>query len=83
MTQQVDIEAKVRVAFASQFGVDESSLTDDTSLQNDLGADSLAIVEVLAGLEQELAVELVDSDAFLAGLRTLGDVVRAFEAAGQ
>ncbi len=81
MKQALDIETTVSSAFASQFATDERSLTADTSLQDDLGGDSLAIVEVLVGLEQTLKVELGDSDAFLAGLQTLGDVVRAFEAA--
>jgi acyl carrier protein len=79
--QSPSIDVAVRRSFASQFAAEQTSLTDETALQEDLGADSLAIVEVLVELEQTLEVELPDSDAFLAGLQTLGDVIRAFELA--
>lgn len=79
MTQTGDTRDRVRSALASAFTADGAALHADISLRDDLGADSLAIVEVLAGLERDLAVELPDSDEFLANLRTVGDMVRAFE----
>ena len=44
---------KVKVILAEQFDVDEDSLTNDTDLQDDLGADSLDVVDLLMSIEDE------------------------------
>jgi acyl carrier protein len=73
------IERAVRSRLARAFAVDEARLAPETSLRDDLGADSIALVEALAALEEELDVELPETEAFLAGLQTVRDVVAAFE----
>lgn len=82
MNDGVNTPDTVREALANAFGADPAALQDHAVLKDDLGADSLAIVEVLTALERALALELPDSDEFIAKLRTVGDVVQAFEDAG-
>jgi len=65
---------RVAKLIAEQFGVDESSITMKTSFEEDLGADSLDIVELTMMIEEEFDLgEIADED--LEGLNTVGDVV--------
>ena len=74
-------EERVHEVVGKVLAVDESALADDAGLREKLGADSLAIAEIIAELESRLGVELPDSDAFLGEMRTVGDLVRAVDAA--
>jgi acyl carrier protein len=74
-------EAQVREVVRTVLAVDESALDDDASLRERLGADSLAIAEIIADLEGRLGVELPESDLFVTEMRTVGDLVRAVSAA--
>lgn len=71
---EADVERAVRRLLAVQFGEDEEALRADTELQGDLGADSLARAELVAGVEDEFAIEL--PDLTLDGVDTVGDLVR-------
>ena len=73
------IAAAVRTALAGGLGVDESSLALRTELYDELGADSIAVMEVLCRLEDQLGIELPESNSFAIELRTVGDVVEAFQ----
>ena len=65
---------KICDLLAEQFSIDETSITMDTTF-DDLGADSLDIVELSMALEENFDVgELEDSEA--ANLHTVGDLVR-------
>ena len=48
---------------ATQLGADEDNVTPDASFMEDLGADSLDIVELVMALEEEFDIEIPDSDA--------------------
>ena len=48
---------------ADHLGLDLSEVTDETHLIDDLGADSLNIVEVVMGIEEEFDIEIPDDDA--------------------
>ena len=54
---------KVKKVLAEQLGVDESVITLDSSFVDDLGADSLDIVELIMGLETEFDIEIPDEEA--------------------
>ncbi len=60
---------------AEQFGVEIEELTMDTSLEDDLGADSLDLVELSMALEEEFDTGEI-TEARAAGVRTIGDIVR-------
>ena len=64
---------KVRDALASQFELDADSITMDTNLIDDLGADSLDVVELIMELEDEFGVVISDEDAVQ--LTTVGRIV--------
>lgn len=73
-----DIGAEVRDLLAFHLGADASRLTDDTRLHEDLGADSLDVVEIVMSCEERFGVEIPNRAA--TGLATVGDAVRCVEA---
>ena len=68
---------KVKVILAEQFDVDESEILAETDLQQDLGADSLDVVDLLMSLEDEFEVEVPDTE--IENLKTVGDLVKYIE----
>ena len=68
-----EIFDKVKEIIIEQLGVAESAITNDASFIDDLGADSLDIVELIMALEEEFDLEIPDSDA--EKVVTVGDVV--------
>ena len=64
--------AAVRQLIASQLGVDPSEAVPEAQILDDLGADSLDVVELVMALEERFGLEIPDAD--VASLRTIGDV---------
>ncbi|MBE7058375.1 MAG: acyl carrier protein [Ruminococcaceae bacterium] len=64
---------KVKEIVVEQLGVDEDSVTMNASFIDDLGADSLDIVELIMAFEDTFGVEIPDADA--EKISTVGDVV--------
>lgn len=58
---------------AEQLSVDPDTITPETSIIDDLGADSLDIVEIIMAIEQEYDIEVSDDEA--EAIRTVGDAV--------
>lgn len=54
---------KVKSIIVEQLGVDEEEVTADASFVDDLGADSLDVVELVMAFEEEFGVEIPDDDA--------------------
>ena len=54
---------RVKKVLVEQLDVDEEAVTQNASIVNDLGADSLDVVEIIMGLEEEFDVEIPDEDA--------------------
>jgi acyl carrier protein len=69
-----NIEATVKKIVAEQLGVDAEKVTPEASFTEDLGADSLDIVELVMALEEEFGHEIPDEDA--EKIRTVGDAVK-------
>jgi acyl carrier protein len=59
----LDILSKVKDIVVEQLGVDEEEVTEQASFVDDLGADSLDIVELVMALEEEFDLEIPDEDA--------------------
>jgi acyl carrier protein len=57
------IEEKIRKLIAEKLDVDLSDVVPEASLIDDLGADSLAIVELIMCMEEEFDIEVPDEDA--------------------
>ena len=68
------IFAQLAALLSEQFGVDVDSITMDTSFE-DLGADSLDIVEMTMAVEEEFGLEDMDEED-LSGISTVADLVR-------
>ena len=67
------VEAKVKEIICEQLGVGEDEVTTDASFIEDLGADSLDIVELVMALEEEYDLEITDEEA--EKIRTVQDVI--------
>ena len=70
----MDAFEKIRTVIVEQLGVDEDTVTLDSSFVDDLGADSLDIVELIMGLESEFDMEIPDEEAEM--ITTVGDAVK-------
>ncbi|MBQ1186841.1 MAG: acyl carrier protein [Clostridia bacterium] len=64
---------KITEILAEQLAADQNTMTMDTKIAEDLGADSLDLVDLLMSMEDEFGIEITDEDA--AELHTIGDVV--------
>ena len=71
------IEQKVKDIIVEQLSVNAEQVTPEAKFIEDLGADSLDIVELVMEFEEEFGVEVPDSDA--EKLLTVGDVVKYIE----
>lgn len=65
---------KVKEIVVEQLGVDEEEVTMNASFVDDLGADSLDIVELIMALEEEFDMEIPDEDA--EKISTVGDAIK-------
>ena len=68
---------KVKAILAEQFDVEEDSLTPESNIMEDLGADSLDVVDLLMTLEDEFDVEIPDEE--IENIRTIGALVKYIE----
>ena len=57
------VEERVKKIIAEQLGVEEAEVTPEASFVEDLGADSLDMVELVMALEEEFSIEIPDEDA--------------------
>lgn len=69
---------KVKTVIADQLGLDENEVNMESSFIDDLGADSLDIVELIMALEEEFNLEIPDEDA--EKISSVGDVVEYIKA---
>lgn len=72
------IEEKLFTIVADKLGVDRSEVTPDAVFIDDLGADSLDLVELIMAMEEEFGFEIADEEA--EKLRTVGDVINFIKA---
>ena len=68
---------KVKAILSEQFDVEEDSITADTKISEDLGADSLDIVEMIMALEETYNLQVPDDTA--SELKTVGAIVKYIE----
>ena len=73
----LNIQTRVKEIVIEQLGVNEDEVTPEASFLEDLGADSLDIVELVMALEEEYELEISDEDAD--SIKTVQDVVSYIE----
>lgn len=78
MSEVVD---RVKKIIIDRLGVDESEVTLEASFKDDLGADSLDVVELVMELEDEFDMEISDEDA--EKITSVGEVVNYIQSRGK
>jgi len=68
---------KIKKILADQFDVEEDSITAETNIQDDLGADSLDVVDLIMSLEDEFEFEVPDHE--VENIKTVGALVQFVE----
>ncbi len=68
-----DIEARLKQIIVNQLGVEEASVTSKAKFIEDLGADSLDIVELVMAMEEAFGIDIPDEEA--ESIRTVDDAV--------
>jgi acyl carrier protein len=63
---------------ADNLSADKDSITESSSLQDDLGADSLDAVELIMAIEDEFSLEIDSKEA--EGIKTVGDLISLIQA---
>lgn len=68
---------KVREILVDQLELDEDVVTMEANVVNDLGADSLDVVDIVMSLEEEFDIEIPDEE--FEHVKTVGDIVKYIE----
>jgi len=68
---------RIREALASQFEIDPEKITPSTDIMNDLGADSLDLVELIMTLEEEYGISILDDSIY--EHKTIGEIADYIE----
>ena len=73
------METRERIVnlISDKLGVDNFEVKDEQSIINDLGADSLDMVEIIMGIEEEFGIKVKDED--INEIKTVGDLVKKIE----
>lgn len=69
-----EIFEELKKIIVNQFGIDENLITKESTLLDDMGADSLDIVELVMEIEDTFQVEIPDSES--ENLKTVGDLIK-------
>ena len=72
-----EIFDKLQELVVDQLGVEEDEVTMEATMQDDLGADSLDLVDLVMSVEEEFGVKVADED--LENIKTVGDIVNYIE----
>ena len=72
---------KIKPMISEKFGIDEAQITADTRIIEDLGADSLDLVDMLTIIEDDFNIVIPDEAAM--NMRTVGDVVDYMQKASE
>lgn len=74
MADKAEVESRVKQIIVRQLGVKDDEIAAEKSFVDDLGADSLDIVELVMEMEQEFGFDIPDEEA--ENIRTVGDAVK-------
>ena len=73
-----NVVEQVKAIIVEKLGVDAAEVVDSASFTNDLGADSLDIVELIMDFEKEFNIEISDDEAG-DNIQTVGDAIKFIE----
>ena len=69
---------KIKSIIVDQLDSDENEVTMEANIQDDLGADSLDVVDLVMSIEENFDIEIPDED--VENIKTVGDIVKYIEA---
>ena len=72
---------KIRSILCDQLDIEEQDVTMESNIAEDLGADSLDVVDLIMSIEDEFEIEVPDYQ--IENIKTVGDVVNYIESAKQ
>ena len=73
----MDILEKVKTLVAEQLDAEADTITESTSITDDLGADSLDVVDLVMAIEDEFSIEIPEDQ--VENIKTIGDIVKYIE----
>ncbi len=73
----MDVIKRVKKIIVDQLGIEEEKVKEESSFIDDLGADSLDIVELIMAFEEEFDIEIADEDA--EKIKVVADVIHYLE----
>lgn len=73
----MDILEKVKKLISEQLDVEESNIQESSSIADDLGADSLDVVDLVMAIEDEFSIEIPEDQ--VENIKTVGDIVKYIE----
>ncbi len=73
----MDVFEKVKKLIAEQFDVEENNISEDSSITDDLGADSLDVVDLVMAIQDEFNIEIPEDE--VENIKTVGDIVKYIE----
>ncbi len=76
-----NVEEKIKAIIVSQLGVDEGAVVPKAKFIEDLGADSLDIVELVMAMEEAFGVDIPDEEA--ENIRTVSDAINFVKKVGE
>jgi acyl carrier protein len=68
---------KIKSIIVEQLDADEADVTMEANIQDDLGADSLDVVDLVMSIEENFDIEIPDED--VENIKTVGDIVKYIE----
>lgn len=68
---------KVKAIISDQLGIDENTIEMDSSIVEDLGADSIDAIDLILSIQEEFDVEIPDEA--VEGIKTISDIVKYIE----
>ena len=68
---------KIKSIIVEQLDADENDVTMDANIQDDLGADSLDVVDLVMSIEESFDIEIPDE--YVENIKTVGDIVKYIE----
>ncbi len=75
----VDMKKRIVEIIATQLGIDQADITPQANVVDDLGADSLDVVELIMALEEEFNLEIPDEEA--EKIKNVQDIIAYMESA--
>ncbi len=73
----MDILEKIKKLISEQLDVEEANIQESSSIADDLGADSLDVVDLVMALEDEFSIEIPEDQ--VENIKTVGDIVKYIE----